>query len=71
MIIVIKGSFFFNFLLDCLVYSKTNLKYLWHHNPCERRMIYREEVRDRLDDPLATNCKCLSKGEYWKTGAKS
>jgi hypothetical protein len=41
--------------------SKTFLKDLQHHFHQLRlsgSKIYKEEVRDRLDDPLATNFKC-------------
>lgn len=47
-----KVKFLFNFL----GFSKTKLKDLWRQSP-KRTVIYKEEVRDRLNDPLATNYK--------------
>lgn len=44
--------------MNSLVRFKTKLRHLSHHIHSDGNMIYTEEGRDRLDDPLATNFKC-------------
>jgi hypothetical protein len=46
-----------NYFQNLLARFETKLRHLSHHIHV-MEMIYTEEGRDRLDDPLATNFKC-------------
>lgn len=53
-----------NYYQDSLARFETKLRHLCHHIHNDGNMIYTEEGRDRLDDPLATNFKSVS----WRVG---